>query len=549
MLRATRNISVLTALTIVVGVIAVSAQNVVEDYDNDRYYYADRARIDRYLDVEIWTDHADAEYYEGDNITIYFRSNREAFVAIYSIDSRGKVNLLFPTEPAEDNFVRGGVTYSLPGPDSDFDLMVSGPAGVENLQIIASRERFPIPSWYHNSGIVCDWDDRDDFMDYLNGRHFIRYDGQRFAYDRAVVFVNEWEPAYFRPVYYPYYPSWSVCGNVYVDYPWGCSVYINGYYWGCTPLYIPRLLVGWHTITVYDPWGWCWENDFHCSYYNTVVFDKTIIKTSKTVVSKYKEVRTVGYRDPVKAGYPKYQEVLAAKKAVRSGGQVTSTGKSSTPMINKATRGTTADRDDNSFVSAAKKYVRGDSKLVKSDRGYETQSVTRIKDAKTGKSSRSSYTGSTSSASEKLVKSRSSSTTTQSGDVGRSKGITESGKKSSGSSSYRGQSSSSKSTSSGDYYRKKSGKSTATKSRSSSSTIKRSPSSKSKSSTYRPSQPSNTNKAPKSKPSYRTPKSKSSGGSSSKSQSTGSSYKGKSSNSGSSSNSKPSNKKAKAGGK
>ena len=151
----------------------------------------DRVNIDRYLDVEIWTDHSDAEYYVGDNITVHFRVNRDAFVAIYSIDSRGRVSLMYPSDPAEDNFVRGGVTYSLPGPNDDFDLVVSGPEGMENLQIIASRERFPIPNWYNNSGLVFEGDDRHDYMDYLNERYFVRYAGQRFAFDRAVIFVDE----------------------------------------------------------------------------------------------------------------------------------------------------------------------------------------------------------------------------------------------------------------------------------------------------------------------------------------------------------------------
>ena len=286
MVRVTAKLSWLLVLLVAAGAGLATAQSIQpvdtgdDIYQGDREgYYIDRPRVDRFLDAEIWTDNADAEYYEGDNITIYFRVNRDAFVAIYSIDTRGKVNLLFPTSPAEDNFVQGGVTYSLPGSHDDYDLVVTGPEGIERLQIVASRERFPIPVWYNNSGLLCDWNEVDDYMDYLNGRYFVRYDGQRFAFDRAVVFVNEWEPAYFRPVYMPYYPSWSVCGNVYIDYPWGSSVYINGIYWGCTPLYVPRLLVGWHTITVYDHWGWCWEHDFHVSYYNTVVFDRTLIKT------------------------------------------------------------------------------------------------------------------------------------------------------------------------------------------------------------------------------------------------------------------------------
>lgn len=351
----------LAALVAVWAVVPAAAQDINREYEpDDPAYFMDRPRADRYLDVEVWTDHADGEYYIGDNITIQFRANRDCFVAIYSIDSRGRVNLLFPTSPNEDNFVLGNETYALPGPRADYDLAVSGPEGTENIQIIASRDRFPIPSWYHNSGLIADWEDRFAYMDYLNGKYFVRYDGQRFSYDRAVIFVNQWEPYYYRPVYYPAYPAWTVAGNIYLDYGWGYSVYVNGIYWGCTPLYIPRIAVGWHTITVYDPWGYCWEDNVHISYYNTVVLNKTVIKTRPSVKSKYRTVQASGYLDPVQHGYPEFAAVKS--KADYPSGRVSKSTNSGA-------------RAEGSVISkpgtATMKYARGSTTLVKTGRGYE----------------------------------------------------------------------------------------------------------------------------------------------------------------------------------
>ena len=240
MLRSILKSMLLMTLAVILAAPGGAAQSLQPDDDNQDLYYSDRPRIDRYLDVEVWTNHADGEYYVGDDIALHFRASRDAFVAIYSVDSRGRVNLLFPSTAGEDNFILGGETYRIPGDNWDYDLEVSGPDGIENIQIIASRDRFPIPNWYRNSGMVCDWDDRYEFMDFLNGKYFVRYEGQRFAYDRAVIFVNEWEPTYYRPIYSPYYPSWSVVGNAYIDYGWGYSVYVNGIYWGITPLYVPQ---------------------------------------------------------------------------------------------------------------------------------------------------------------------------------------------------------------------------------------------------------------------------------------------------------------------
>ena len=522
MFRKTITISLMAALVIFAGAIVGKAQSIERNYDDDYY---ERVRIDRHLDVEVWTDHYDGEYYNGDNIVVYFRANRDAFVSIYSIDTRGRVNLLFPADPTEDNYVRGGVSYSIPGEGADFDLEVNGPEGFENIQIVASRERFDIPNWYRNSGLVCDWDDRAEYMDYLNANYFVRYSGQRFAYDRAAIYVNEWEPNYYRPIYDPYYPSWTVYGNTYIDYPWGASVYVNGIYWGCAPLYIPRIAVGWHTITVYDSYGYCWESGFHVSRYNTVVFDRTVIQTSPSVKSKYKEVRQAGYRNPVNNGYPDFKSKTVVNNKVVNKNNVTvnnSRGAGKTSGSNKAVN------------TASKRYVRGSTRLVKTDRGFETDAAQAVikstsrERTKTGSTNRvqnpvrqdagskrkssgtssyrnsgSSYKGSGESSGYYQKKSGSSSKRS----IGSSKGTVKSGgssssvgnrksSKSSGSSSgtYRRSSGSSKSSgsSSGTYKRtsgssKSSGKSSGTykrssgSSKSSGSTVKPSPRTKSSS--------------------------------------------------------------------
>ena len=433
--------------------------------DSDRDYpdevYIDRIKVDRYLDAEIWVDHLDGDYYVGETVDLSFRANRDAFIAIYAVDSRGRVNLLFPTYEGEDNFVYGGVTYSLPSQEHDFDLVVSGPEGVENIQIVASRERFPIPDWFDVSGLVCDWDDRFDFMDYVNGHYFVRYDGQRFAFDRTALYVNEWEPTYYQPIHRPYYPSWTVCGNVYIDYPWGSTIYIDGVYWGCTPLYIPRVYVGWHTFTVYDRYHHCWESDIHVTRYHTVVLDRQVVATAPTVMSKYKEVRSAGYRDPVSNGYPKFKERQNMATA------------SSGTQIGKGKTTTTIDRDKTITTSTTKttstrKYVRGSSKLVKTTRGYETAGVV-TEAVKRGSKSSSRIT---SESSKRLTSRKKSSSISGSSGKRITTGSTPSVSSGSGSKRIKsGQLSQPKSTStskSTGYYKKKSGSSIKSKGSSSS---------------------------------------------------------------------------------
>jgi hypothetical protein len=380
MKKALTRIVLTAALMAVIGVAVSSAQE--REYED----YAYNPRVDRYLDAEVWTGHSDGDYYIGDGVVINFRVSRDAFVAIYSVDTRGRVNLLFPADPMQDNFVYGGVTHSIPSVDDDYDLVVNGPEGVEYLQILASRDRFPIPNWYHNSGLLYNGDDIYGYMDYLNSKHFVRYGGQQFAYDRAVIFVNEWEPYYYQPVYYPVYPSWAVAGNVYLDYWPGSSVYINGIFWGCTPLYIPRLVVGWHTITIYDHYGYCWESDVHISHYNTVVLNDRVIKTSASVNSKFAKVAKVGYRDPVKNGYPDF-----STKSIKSGaiGPLSKTGNVAvTPQAGKRTPASSG--KSVGYTNLPKKYTRGSTDMVKTTRGWEVDGASASYGADKGyKSSRS----------------------------------------------------------------------------------------------------------------------------------------------------------------
>jgi len=303
--------------------------------------------------------------------------------------------------------------------------------------------------------MYCDWEDRHDYMDYVNRRYFVNYDGQRFAYDRDAAYVYDWEPQYFRPVYYPHYPTWTVCGNMYLDYPAGATIYINGRYWGCAPLYIPHIYVGWHTFTVYDHWGYCWESDIHITRYNTVILNETIIRPQPHVVSKYKQVRFAGYRDPISHGYPKFNE---RKKVITKTTTVASRSAGKARTVGSKTKETA--------WAGSKNFVRGSTKIVKTDRGYESAGITERKTT-SYRSKKSGYTSSSRKASGSISRGiekgssgsasrKSSSTVTQ--------GSSRSSSKSSSSGSISKQrESSSKSGSS--YYRKKTGSSSQSKSK------------------------------------------------------------------------------------
>ncbi len=277
---------VMAAVILAIFATTAAAENLIRNYPTDD---SDHGAFD----IDLWIDHEDGIYYEGESISIYFQASHDCYVAIYSIDTRGELNLLYPTERWHDGQIRAGEVYTLPHPSADFNLVVNGPEGIEHIQAVASRDRMDIPDWsyrspeYYNAN-----DDVDDFIDYVNQRYFgCRWDPCERVYSRASIYVKE-PQNYYKPVYVPTnwwdYPDYT---TVYVDYPFGGEVYINGIFIGYAPLYIPRIYWGWHWVTIYDRYGYCWENRVHINNHNYYHITRTQVKTSRTTESRYKEIR------------------------------------------------------------------------------------------------------------------------------------------------------------------------------------------------------------------------------------------------------------------
>lgn len=245
------------------------------------------------LDIDVWVDNQDGIYYEGETIIVSFRTTQDCYVAIYSVDTRGDVHLLFPVNRWDDGFVQGGEIYSIPGPYDDFELYVNGPEGIEQIQAIASPSEMAIPDWFDGSPLQCGYEDeREDFIEYVNDRYFsARWGDQTRAFDRSTIYVKV-HRYYYKPVYYPHhwydYPHYSM---VYIDYPYGAEIYIDGIFFGIAPLWVPRVIVGWHWFTIYDRYGYCWEQHINVYHDHTIRLDRSRVKTSRTVISRFKEVR------------------------------------------------------------------------------------------------------------------------------------------------------------------------------------------------------------------------------------------------------------------
>src|SRR2546422_3380370 len=62
---------------------------------------------------EVWTNRGDDPYGSGQSVRVYFRADQDAYVTILRVDTDGRVRVLFPREPWEDNFARSGRDYEV----------------------------------------------------------------------------------------------------------------------------------------------------------------------------------------------------------------------------------------------------------------------------------------------------------------------------------------------------------------------------------------------------------------------------------------------------
>jgi hypothetical protein len=99
------------------------------------------------VEVELWSDPpAGSLVHPGSRARLYARTNADCYLALISVDTEGRLRLLYP-RPFDDGWIAGGRTYRVPEPGSGSDLVFAGPVGMEYVYAVASlsplRSRYP----------------------------------------------------------------------------------------------------------------------------------------------------------------------------------------------------------------------------------------------------------------------------------------------------------------------------------------------------------------------------------------------------------------------
>jgi hypothetical protein len=92
--------------------------------------------------IRIWTSGSDL-HRRGDRVRLYYRTERDAYVMIFRVDTDGRVQVLFPRGPDDDeNYGSAGATYSVASYDRGSAFYVDDDPGVGYVFGVASVDPF-----------------------------------------------------------------------------------------------------------------------------------------------------------------------------------------------------------------------------------------------------------------------------------------------------------------------------------------------------------------------------------------------------------------------
>jgi hypothetical protein len=93
--------------------------------------------------ITLWTDRDyGTVYHRGERVRLYFRTDEDAYVTVIRVDTDGRLRVLFPLDPWEDNFARGGRAYEVRRPYERYAFVVDEYPGEGYVFALATRDPF-----------------------------------------------------------------------------------------------------------------------------------------------------------------------------------------------------------------------------------------------------------------------------------------------------------------------------------------------------------------------------------------------------------------------
>ncbi len=85
-----------------------------------------------------------SSYQIGESVIVSVRSDQPCYVTMFNIDTAGVITQIFPNNLAPNNYIDGQQIYHIPSQSDRFRLRVAGPAGTEQIRVIATLQNVGI---------------------------------------------------------------------------------------------------------------------------------------------------------------------------------------------------------------------------------------------------------------------------------------------------------------------------------------------------------------------------------------------------------------------
>ena len=92
------------------------------------------------LDVVAWVDRRDYTYVSGEDVKLFVKTSKDAYVTVLNVDPAGETTILFPNQYQSDNLIRANRVLEVPDSASQSRIVVTGTTGTELVKIIASTQ-------------------------------------------------------------------------------------------------------------------------------------------------------------------------------------------------------------------------------------------------------------------------------------------------------------------------------------------------------------------------------------------------------------------------
>lgn len=97
------------------------------------------------LEVDAWVDRPSSIYRIGEKVKLMVRPRQDSYITVVDVGTSGKVTVLYPNHYQKDARVRANTTLMVPGDSAKWAINVGGPAGVDIIHVISSRQPLSLP--------------------------------------------------------------------------------------------------------------------------------------------------------------------------------------------------------------------------------------------------------------------------------------------------------------------------------------------------------------------------------------------------------------------